>query len=313
MSKIGKYIISFTISILAAGITLAVAKAEPRNDIPAKQVVNCGSCHSETQEAWHGGAHGLASYDSLFVDAWAKQGQPGACLVCHVTGYDPASGTWKQDGVSCESCHGPANENHPSEAMPIQNPAELCGQCHSEARFGWEEWESSSHYARSMTCTVCHDPHTAALKVVEGHEDEGPSALCLNCHREYTMTFSYSIHMVAGVSCVDCHLRHYGEQADRDVHTMPDHSFTANLESCNTCHAEEMHTGSEEASTEIPVAEISSTKNEIGADHLTAQPSRISPYGYAGLAGMLGLAGGMILSPWLEKAYQYLNKNGRKR
>lgn len=312
MTKYSKTILSIVFSILAAGITFVVAQGKVNSNVTRSEAPNCGSCHGETQDAWHNGAHGLASYDSLFIDAWAKQGQPGACLVCHVTGYDPSSGTWNQDGVSCEACHGPVNENHPAEPMPIENPEELCGQCHSEARFGWTEWQSSAHFARSMTCTICHDPHTAAIKIVEGHEEEGPSALCLNCHRQYKMTFSYSVHMKAGVNCVDCHLRHYEEGADRDIHTMPDHSFLANLSSCNKCHAEEMHTSTDPAA-EIPVMDFASMA-EIENDHsVSDQPSPISPYGYAGLAGLLGLAGGMILSPWLEKMYRRINDDRRKK
>ncbi len=29
------------------------------------------------------------------------------CATCHTTGYDPDRGSWRDDGVSCESCHGP--------------------------------------------------------------------------------------------------------------------------------------------------------------------------------------------------------------
>jgi predicted CXXCH cytochrome family protein len=195
--------------------------------------------------------------------------------------------------------------------MPIQDPSELCGQCHSEARFGWQEWQSSTHYQRNMTCTICHDPHTAALKVVEGQGEEGASALCINCHRQYSMNFSYSIHEQAGINCIDCHLRHYGESGDRDVHTMPDHSFTANLDSCNTCHASQMHTASDSTVTDLETIALTTTE-PTGNGQVSDQPSPLSPYGYAGLAGLLGLAGGMILSPWLDKAYRRITKDGRK-
>ena len=311
MTRITKFLFSLMLGVFAGGITFFAVNADVETDKPVLADLDCGSCHAETEGAWHGGAHGMASVDSIFVDAWSDQGQPGACLVCHVTGYDPSTGTWKQDGVSCEACHGPANENHPMESMPIKNPEDLCGQCHSEARFGWSEWESSTHYARSMTCTICHDPHTAALKAVEGHEEEGASALCLNCHRQYDMTFSYSIHMQEGVNCIDCHLRHYGDSADRAIHTMPDHSFTANIDSCNTCHAEEMHT-SADAPSDIPSMDFTAIESSGDEGQVTAEPSTPSPYGFAGIAGILGLAGGMVLSPWLEKWYKKMNRGGTK-
>jgi predicted CXXCH cytochrome family protein len=311
MSKFEKFLFSLMLALLVAGVTLVIVQAKAETPAPSQQTLNCGNCHQETQMAWFSGAHGNASQDSLFTQAWSEQGQPGACLVCHVTGYDPASGTWKQDGVSCEACHSPVNINHPEEPMPIKDPVELCGQCHSEARFGWQEWQSSTHYQRNMTCTVCHDPHTASLKTVAGTDDESPSALCINCHRQYSMNFSYSIHKQAGVNCIDCHLQHFGEQGDRAIHTMPDHSFTANLNSCNTCHATQMHTASDGNAADLAPVEISNTET-ISEEQVSNQPSPLSPYGYAGLAGLLGLAGGMVLSPWLDKAYRRLTKEGRK-
>jgi predicted CXXCH cytochrome family protein len=310
MTKLERFLFSLMVAILAAGVTMMIVKASPETTAVVESSQNCGNCHAETQEAWHSGPHGNASQDSLFTQAWSEQGQPGACLVCHVTGYDPATGTWKQDGVSCEACHGASNSNHPAEPMPVQDPAELCGQCHSDARFGWQEWQSSTHYQRNMTCTICHDPHTAALKVIEGQVEGDQSALCVNCHQQYSMNFSYSVHKQAGANCVDCHLRHYG-QADRDVHTMPDHSFNANLDSCNECHAEQMHTAADSNSPLVTIAPDESAPPDAG--EVSDQPTPLSPYGYAGLAGLLGLAGGMVLSPWLDKTYHHLTRIGRKK
>ncbi len=105
----------------------------------------------------------------------------------------------------------------------------------------WHEWQTSAHYQVGMTCTVCHDPHTAALKTVAGMEDKGPSGLCLNCHNEVAMNFPYSMHSKAGLSCVDCHLLHPESTTTQDVHAMPDHSFTASLATCTTCHSDQMH------------------------------------------------------------------------
>jgi hypothetical protein len=36
---------------------------------------------------------------------------------------------------------------------------------------------------------------------------------------------------------------------------------------------------------------------------LAPQPSPVSPWGYAGLAALIGLAAGMVMAPWLEKWY----------
>jgi len=313
MTKIERALFAVMLALLAAGVTLVMVKAKVETN-PATQIESpdCATCHPSFQEAWAAGVHGHALSDPSFGAAWSAQGQPGACLVCHVTGYDPATGTWEQDGVACQACHSPVNMNHPNEPMPINEPADLCGHCHSDVRFGWQEWQSSTHFQRNMQCTVCHDPHSASIKVVEGMAAQGASALCINCHRQYSMEFPYSNHNQAGVNCVDCHLRHYGESGDRDAHTMPDHSFNANLESCTACHAEQMHTASEstlEAGTQIP----SPTNTPLSDDDaVMGQPTPLSPYGFAGLAGLLGLAGGMVLSPWLDRAYRHLSQARRK-
>lgn len=146
------------------------------------------------------GAHGRATSDPIFEQAWTAQGKPGACLVCHVTGYDPATATWQKDGVACEACHSPVPDEHSvnpaANPVPVDRSPNLCGHCHSDARFGWEEWQASAHYQRNMACTVCHDAHSASLKTIisEADNTQGTSALCINCHREVSMNFPYSKH-----------------------------------------------------------------------------------------------------------------------
>jgi hypothetical protein len=119
------------------------------------------------------------------------------------------------------------------------------------------------------------------------------------------MDFPYTSHNQKGVSCVDCHVNHF-ENADRTAHTVPDHSFNASLDSCNTCHAEQMHNSTEEAvsGTSAPLPEPQAQGANLGAGaHAAEEPEPVSPLGFAALAGLLGLAGGMVLAPWLERWY----------
>lgn len=168
-----------------------------------------------------------------------------------------------------------------------------------------------------MTCIVCHDPHTAAIKTLTDANGNklDTSALCLNCHRDYSMTISYSRHAQAGVKCIDCHLRHYGVESGGDVHAMPDHSFVASVTSCNNCHSTEMHSSTEVAATPISGQTVNPTQAaEENGNSVSNTPSPVSPTGFAGLAGLLGLAGGMVLSPWLERLYRRMSsKEGRKK
>jgi predicted CXXCH cytochrome family protein len=280
----------------------------------AQQQIDCLVCHSKFNDAWSGGAHGHSMSDTKFIEMWTDQGKPGACLVCHATGYDPATGTVQKESVSCEACHNPVPVAHSTDPdanpVPVDRTNDLCGRCHSDARFGLQQWQTSTHYQVAMTCTVCHDPHSASLKTVVGMEDKGPSALCINCHSEVAMNFPYSKHNQAGVSCVDCHLRHFGTTAAQDVHAMPDHSFTASLDTCTTCHSDQMHTP---GGTPTPSGIVTTPQPEMTptpASAVAENPAPVSPAGFAGLAGLLGLAGGMVLQPWLEKMYRQIN--GRK-
>ena len=322
MKNIHRLLISIAIALLAAGTTYLVAQAAVRSrqaDIPmaAQDEIQCSVCHSKFSDALAAGTHGHSMTDTKFNEMWTDQGKPGACLVCHATGYDPATGSVEVNSVSCEGCHSPIPAEHStaptSNPVPVDRTNALCGRCHSDARFGLAEWQTSVHYQVGMTCTVCHDPHTAALKTVAGMEDKGPSGLCLNCHNSVAMNFPYSMHAKAGLSCVDCHLLHPETTTTQDVHAMPDHSFMASLATCTTCHSDQMHNlGNASISTpgaSTPQVEPAPSPTPVVAD----QPAPVSPAGFSGLAGLLGLAGGMVLQPWLEKIYHRVNhKKGEK-
>jgi hypothetical protein len=124
------------------------------------------------------------------------------------------------------------------------------------------------------------------------------------------MNFPYSIHNKEGVSCVDCHLEHL-ESTDHTPHTAPDHSFTASLQTCNKCHADQMHADAPAVTatdgTSAPGQTVEPAPVAQAAP-VTPQPTPVSPVGYAGLAGLIGLAGGMVLAPWLERFYHRVVK-----
>lgn len=307
ISRFERWLIALMLALLAAGVTLIIAQAQsvgkPLADTQAPQ---CAVCHTEFQMTWQAGPHGQAGSDPVFLAQWTAQGKPGACLVCHVTGYDPATASWEEDGVACEACHSPAPADHPKSPMPVDRSTDLCGRCHSDTRFGWQAWKVSTHYQRGMDCTVCHDPHGAALKKaapLDGHPSfEDASQLCITCHRELSMDFPYSTHHQQGLSCVDCHVRHL-ELDERTAHTVPDHSFNASLETCTRCHASQMHGATQASQTgTAPASPLAAADAELAS--LTSEPSPVSPLGFAGLAALIGLAAGMILAPWLERLYR---------
>lgn len=315
ISRVQRIFIALMFALLAAGVTLVVVRAQDTGPGSttgpgAPQAPACVSCHTEFATEWENGPHGHAETDPVFQDSWNQQGKPGACLVCHVTGYDPATGTWQQEGVSCEACHGPLVVDHPKAAMPVDRSPDLCARCHSDTRFGWQNWTGSTHYQRGMSCTTCHDPHSASLKFTRSLDGSSKyndaSQLCVTCHKDVSMDFPYSVHQKQGVTCINCHVTHT-EQNPADAHSISDHSFKANLDSCNDCHKDQMHSAAQNSqstsSVQAPASNVEPVVHQAG---LTTEPIPVSPIGYAGLAALVGLAAGMVLAPWLEKWYRKL-------
>lgn len=114
------------------------------------------------------------------------------------------------------------------------------------------------------------------------------------------MEFSYTSHHQQGISCVDCHVKHL-ENDERAAHTVPDHSFNASLQSCNTCHSQQMHNPTDAVTVDgtAPVSE----HVDIQLASVTPEPAAVSPVGFSLMAGLIGLAMGMVLAPWLERWY----------
>jgi predicted CXXCH cytochrome family protein len=318
-SRIERLLIALVFALLAAGATLIVVRAQQGGPgspgspaAPTQQTPSCIACHTEFAKEWANGPHGKAVSDPKFVEEWSKQGKPGACMVCHVTNYDPATGTWQQDGVACEACHGPMKADHPKSAMPVDRSPDLCARCHSDTRFGWQEWQGSTHFQRGMNCTTCHDPHSASLKITKAFSGNtqysDASQLCVTCHKDVSMDFPYSVHQKQGVTCINCHVTHT-EKSPADAHAAPDHSFKANLDSCNTCHAAQMHSAPQASGASVTAHADSAAAQQVQQAGLSPKPSAVSPLGYAGLAGLIGLAAGMVMAPWLEKLYRRASKH----
>ena len=169
-SRIERLFLSLMVALVFAGATFLIVNAQEGTPPPANNITydNCTACHKDIQDNWQNGPHGHAMTDPVFQEAWNAQGKPGACLVCHSTGYDPATGQSQSEGVNCAACHNPIPANHPKENMPVDTSPDLCGKCHSDPRFSTDNWKLSTYYQRGMDCTVCHDAHTAGMKTIAG-------------------------------------------------------------------------------------------------------------------------------------------------
>jgi predicted CXXCH cytochrome family protein len=274
-------------------VTFAMAQAADAPQVQAPDVGDCSSCHEPLHTAWLEGSHGQALADPAFRNAWQAAGQPEACLQCHVTGYDAVNNTWTADGVTCEACHGKIAINHPLEPMKTDRTGKVCGDCHSETYF---QWQVSSHGEHEMDCADCHDPHTTNLKAE--NEDE----LCAACHMERSTNFAHTKHSEQGLSCVDCHLSQ-SITTGEGGHSKRDHTFFVSLEACTNCHVGQMHDASGDVHTQDVVEEPAvDAMAAVEALPVSSEPVPVSPLGFTVLAGMVGIAFGIVVSPWIDRA-----------
>ena len=164
------------------------------------------------------------------------------CGSCHTTGYVPEGnqdnlpgliGTWVEDNVGCEECHGPGS-NHVNDPylvrMDIQRDSELCGSCHSvgdpltiAAEDGFihdqQTYEELFHSKkRVMECVDCHNVHDTT-KYAKGLAIK---TTCDDCHFEQAENQKISDRRHA--ACIDCHMPRLTKSALADPAT-----FSADL------------------------------------------------------------------------------------
>jgi hypothetical protein len=114
--------------------------------------------------------------------------KPYKCGPCHMTGYSPEGnqdgrpgmiGTWPEDGIGCEECHGPGSDHaqKPSkDNISVVSTPEACGKCHQRgginpkppAKGGFirhheqiNELLSGAH--NGLSCMECHDPNVQSM------------------------------------------------------------------------------------------------------------------------------------------------------
>lgn len=281
------------------GIVAAVSvQAQSLAESPTSD--DCQGCHEIIETHWQNSAHGLSISNRPFNEAWRANGSPDACLGCHTTNFDPATGTYLADNISCTVCHNPTPNNHPEDIMPTDISSRMCGGCHLDT---YSEWEGSTHGQENLACVRCHSPHTTELRA------DGVQALCQSCHNNEAHYYSYTGHAEEGLLCADCHLR-VSETQIGEGHGQRIHTFKVDMSTCSVCHADAMHyptiaaasvTGSEEQPSAFANAPM-----EMPA--LQTAPDPVSPYGFAIIAALIGMGFGIILAPWLENWFRRINK-----
>lgn len=165
-------LVLFAVAFLAS--LAATALAEEYSYVG---VDGCKMCHKKEATGdqygkWAAGPHAKA-YEALGTDAAkeaaAKAGIEGnpqeapECLKCHVTaaGVDAARLDKKykvEDGVGCESCHGPGSEYKSMKTMKdleaakaaglVMPTAETCTGCHNDASPTFKGFDFETYAAK---------------------------------------------------------------------------------------------------------------------------------------------------------------------
>jgi len=281
---------------------IAVAAARAGTPLQESASNECVDCHTTIQSHWAESGHGQAFVDAEFNEAWREAGSPQECLSCHTTGFDPTTGQWKEDGVTCSACHYPTSDTHPETIMPTEISSRLCGTCHLET---YDEWETSIHGQEELACVRCHNPHTTDLKKSD------TQAVCQACHNDEAHFYNYTEHAQEGLLCADCHLS-ISEGQMGEGHGQRLHSFVVDINSCIGCHGDNMHypTGNESVAEEPVEVSFSSS---LGRADIATAPEPVSPLGFAIVAALVGMGSGMVLAPWLERWYRRTNQKDEAR
>ena len=176
---------------LAAGIALASgsAFAEARDAALYAGTKSCSMCHKKAETGdqagvWKASPHAKA-FETLATPeakaAGAKAGvddpqKSGKCLKCHSTAYNWTETVQTdtipvEDGVSCESCHGPGKNYKAKAVMENRDEAvkngmvypatKSCQLCHNEQSPNWK----ADRYTTKDGKKVGFDPEQAFEKI----------------------------------------------------------------------------------------------------------------------------------------------------
>ncbi len=158
--------------------------------------------------------------------------KPYNCGRCHTTGYDAEGGnqydlpgfigTWTEEGIRCEACHGPAGD-HVADTNVAPPGGIDCAGCHyrdSEENGHRNPWKGGffKHHQQgediahsphdAIGCNACHEPHRSVVYNDGGIPEDFS---CSNCHPGNDDNSNYSVAGMEWLDCIDCHMPKSGK------------------------------------------------------------------------------------------------------
>ncbi len=280
--------------------------ADEETPAPTPTPVGCGECHIDIQEEWESSAHARAFTDSEFQHRLQDMTDPAGCYPCHTTGYQPATGEYLAENVTCEACHGVTPADHPPAPVEVDDSSELCGECHEVT---YREWADSAHAAEGVQCVSCHTSHGRSLRFTNSQET------CLSCHEERMNDYAHMSHINANLACVDCHI-YKDPDAPIPVTGLAatSHEFRVPTRGCLRCH-ELMELEGMEGTIEPPTP--TGDEAELRIAELEAQLAALEGSQEASSlqmvqGGVIGLVVGLVASWLLFRAGGRRGKGDRK-
>lgn len=299
------------IFLVGSGLVLLLMGVRPiaaQDPVTQAGDIECIGCHEGLREYWEHSGHADAYDNHEFQETWTEKDNDPACLTCHTTGFDAATGEFVVPGVGCTTCHNPVPDNHPDNYIPTNVSSRLCGTCHLDTH---NEWETSQHSQEDLTCNNCHNPHTTDIRYGSSQ------ALCETCHEDQAAIFAQTSHAAEGMICTDCHLQ-VSSTVLGEGHGSRPHTFAVDMETCNSCHEHDMHTAgavmtavSDRTSPVCyqPDSHLIQTDGEIPASvvQVSTTPPESSPLAFLVPAGM-ALVIGLMLNPMVSFIAQRRNR-----
>ncbi|MHB9130087.1 MAG: cytochrome c3 family protein [Armatimonadota bacterium] len=235
---------------LLASIAISAQVELPKYLATAKYITStkCKLCHKAQYAAWDKTKH--ASFKTACPWEADKTKAPAPEDVYrHVTGFNPATNTWAEKGVSCEACHGPGSAHMPAPkdqrkatiimpddlATPGQK-ASVCGRCHGQYTVDGKRYAAKFLPGMDLAKMegIKFDEVQPGKPMQELNElmtskHYAKGVVCTTCHVSHdpAATAPHQLKKPVTEQCMSCH---------KDI-TMANHAPKAPADAtCATCH-----------------------------------------------------------------------------
>lgn len=285
----GKRLLYGGLGGVLALLFLFITVSVQAQDLEVNENINpedCASCHEEVVGQWEGSAHATEEllYGNLFTGPMVDRNKVSA----------------EVGGATCDTCHwlGELSPSHPEMVMETDMSAALCGSCHQETV---AEWENSTHGDQDIACVRCHSPHNTSIRA------DSVQSLCYRCHTKEAHFYNNTVHAEENLLCTDCHLGLVEESTEAvaggTVAIHRHHTFNVGLNTCNECHADEMHDPTATATSSVITSTLAGTTDppitQVLLSNLNLEPVNVSPMSVI-LVLMAGILLGVFLAPQVE-------------